>query len=211
MRKELLLLALMLCSCGTGSPAPTATPRDSATPRPPGPDSPIPTATPPPGVEAEEYAIYSALIRQNPIGYNLGDFIVVRGQTVGSLDMFETTLENVHPLPASLVDSYRAQNAASHALSSNLDIEQDYVMMSQEDFDKIFGLKGQAWGRFQERYPEASGFVLFSRVGFNDERDQALVDFGYRCGDLCGAGGLYLLVKEDGQWKVQEELMVWQS
>ena len=34
---------------------------------------------------------------------------------------------------------------------------------------------------------------------------------GYRCGDLCGAGGLYLLVKEDGNWKVQETLLVWQS
>jgi hypothetical protein len=34
---------------------------------------------------------------------------------------------------------------------------------------------------------------------------------GFRCGDLCGTGGLYLLVKEDGNWKVQETLMVWKS
>jgi len=151
------------------------------------------------------------LIRQNPIGYDLGTSLVVREQTSGSLDMLDSTLENTDPLPASLVDSYRARNATAYTLSPNLDIEQDYVMMSQEDFDQIFGLKGQAWGRFEEQYPGASGFVLFSRVGFNDEKNQALVDLGYRCGDLCGSGGLYLLVKENGQWKVQQALMEWQS
>jgi hypothetical protein len=39
----------------------------------------------------------------------------------------------------------------------------------------------------------------------------ALVEMGFRCGDLCGAGGLYLLVKEEGSWKVQEALMEWMS
>ena len=53
--------------------------------------------------------------------------------------------------------------------------------------------------------------IVFSRVGFNADGDEALADMGYRCGDLCGAGGLYLLVKEDGNWKVQETLMAWQS
>jgi hypothetical protein len=65
--------------------------------------------------------------------------------------------------------------------------------------------------RFQARYPEASGLVAFSRVGFDANEDKALALMGYRCGDLCSAGGLYLLVKEDGNWKVQEELMAWQS
>jgi hypothetical protein len=53
--------------------------------------------------------------------------------------------------------------------------------------------------------------ILFSRVGFDEKGEKALAEFGFRCGDLCGAGGIYLLVKEDGSWKVQEELMAWQS
>jgi len=190
-RRELVLLVLLLCSCSPGSPRPTV--------------------TPPPGIEAEEYAVYSALVRQNPIGYNLGSSIVIREQTVSGADMLELTLENVHALPARLVDSYRSRNAASYTLGPNLDVEQDYALMPEEDYDKIFGPGGAMWARFQARYPEASGLVIFSRVGFDANEDKALALMGYRCGDLCGAGGLYLLVKEDGNWKVQEELMAWQS
>jgi hypothetical protein len=191
MQKGLMLLALLLCSCGPGLPKATVTPS--------------------PNIEAEEYAVYSALIRQNPIGYNLGSYFAIRENTMADLDMFERTLENVHKLPSSLVDSYRSRNAASYTLDPNLDIEQDYVLMPQEVFDQILGRKGARWTDFEAKYPGASGFILFSRVGFNADGDEALADMGYRCGDLCGAGGLYLLVKEDGNWKVQETLMVWQS
>jgi hypothetical protein len=186
-----MLLALLLCSCG--------------------PDLPKATITPSLNIEAEEYAVYSALIRQNPIGYDLGSSFVVRENTMADLDMFERTLENVHKLPSSLVDSYRSRNVAMYTLDPNLDIEQGYVLMPQEVFDEILGRRGSRWTDFEARYPGASGFILFSRVGFNADGDQALADMGYRCGDLCGAGGLYLLVKEDGNWKVQETLMVWQS
>lgn len=186
-----MLLILLLCSC---SPASSRS-----------------TVTPPPGIEPEEYAVYSALIRQNPIGYDLGSSLVVRENTRADLDMFERTLENVHRLPTSLVDSYRSRNAGSYTLSPNLDIEQDYALMPQAVFDQILGRKGARWTDFEAKYPGASGFILFSRVGFNADGDQALADIGYRCGDLCGAGGLYLLVKEDGNWKVQETLMAWQS
>ena len=191
MRRGFVLLVLLLCSCGTGVPKATVTPS--------------------PNIQAEEYAVYSALIRQNPIGYNLGSYFAVREDTRADLDMFERTLENVHKLPSSLVDSYRSRNAASYALDPNLDIEQDYVLMPREVFDEILGRRGSRWTDFEAKYPGASGFILFSRVGFNADGDEALADMGYRCGDLCGAGGLYLLVKEDGNWKVQETLMAWQS
>ena len=186
-----MLLTLLLCSCGPGLPKATVTPS--------------------PNIEAEEYAVYSALIRQNPIGYDLGSYFAIRENTRADLDMFERTLENVHKLPSSLVDSYRSRNAVSYTLDPNLDIEQDYVLMPQEVFDEILGRRGSRWTDFEAKYPGASGFILFSRVGFNADGDEALADMGYRCGDLCGAGGLYLLVKEDGTWKVQETLMVWQS
>lgn len=73
MQKGFMLLALLLCSCGPGLPKATVPPS--------------------PKIEAEEYAVYSALIRQNPIGYNLGSYFVVRENTRVDLDMFERTLE----------------------------------------------------------------------------------------------------------------------
>jgi hypothetical protein len=191
MQRGFVLLVLLLCSCSPGLSRATA--------------------TPPPDVELEEYAVHSALIRQNPIGYDLGSSFVVREQTVADLDMFERTLENVRRLPTGLVDSYRSRNAASYTLSPELDVEQDYAMMPQEEFDQVFRSKGSVWTRFQANYPEAGGLITLSRVGFDEKGDKALAVFGFRCGDLCGAGGIYLLVKENGDWKVQETLMAWQS
>jgi len=190
MQRGLMILVLLLCSCG--------------------PSLPKATVTPSPNIEAEEYAVYSALVRQNPIGYNLGSSFVVRENTRADLDMFERTLE-VHKIPSSLADSYRSRNAASYTLEPNLDIEQDYVMMPQEVFDEILLKKGSRWTDFEAKYPGASGFILFSRVGFNADGDEAIASMGYRCDDMCGAGGLYILVKEDGNWKVQETLMMWES
>ena len=236
--RKCLILALVLCllaACG-GEPSPTpdlvatqiavedaahatmtaripsATDTLTPTPVPSNTPSPRPTVTPPPGIEAREYAVYSALIRQNPIGYNLGSFIAIREQTtVSDADMFERTLIEAPGLPAELVDSYRSRNAASYTLSPNLDLEQDYALMSQAEFDELFGPGRARWTDFQARYPEAGGLVNVSRVGFGANGERALVLMGFRCGDLCGSGGLYLLVKEDGSWKVQQALMEWIS
>jgi hypothetical protein len=151
------------------------------------------------------------MIQQNPIGFDLGSSILIREQTVSGLDDLERTLEEARPLPARLVESYRSRNAALYTLDPNLDVELDYALMTAEEFEKIFLQGGPVWPKFQDKYPEASGVVIFSRVGFGANEDEALVLMGYRCGDLCGAGGLYLLIKEEGSWKIRESLMEWIS
>ena len=130
---------------------------------------------------------------------------------MSGIDSLERTLEQTGPLPTRLADSYRSRNAASYTLEPNLDVELDYALMPEEEFQKLIRRGGTTWAEFYEEYPEASGIVSFSRVGFGENEDEALVEMGYLCGDLCGAGGLYLLVKENGTWKIQESLMVWIS
>ena len=146
------LVALSLIVGCTGSDEtttsePTETSRSTDTPTAtPTPESKgfAPEFTSPSGIEAEEYAVYSAMIQQNPIGYNLGSSFVIREQTVADLDSFERTLEEVHRLPPELVDSYRSRNVASYKLGANLDLEQDYALMPQEEVDKILRRGGAA-------------------------------------------------------------------
>ena len=190
-------------------PEPTATPtppEPTATPTPPG-----PTVTPPPHIEAEEYAVYSAMIQQNPIGYGLGSFIVVREHTMlWDSDMVERSLDERPGLTAELVESYRSRNTETYTLGPNLDLAQDYALMPREEAEKLFG-RGGKWDEFQATYPGADGVVMFSRVGFSANEDRALVVMGLRCHQECGAGGLYLLAKEEGGWKVIDTLVVWES
>jgi hypothetical protein len=181
-------------------------PEPTAVPAPTG-----PSVTPPPEIEAEEYAVYAALVQINPINFDLGSPIVVREQTVAGLQELEGTLEQVGPLPAGLVDSYRSRNAAAYTLRPELDLEQDYSLLPQDETAEILRTGGTAWTEFEADYPGTRGMVSFSRVGFDANGDTALVTMGFVCGDLCGSGGLYLLVKEQGTWKVQQALMEWIS
>ena len=64
---------------------------------------------------------------------------------------------------------------------------------------------------FQAKYPEARGVYTFSRAGLNAARDGALVSISYYCGSLCAEGGVFWMVKEDGTWKVKQELATWMA
>ena len=102
----------------------------------------------------------------NLIGYALGSFFVVRENMMADLDMFERTLEDARKLPSGLVDSYRSRDAAPYRLGRNLAIEQNDVLRPQEVSGETLGTGGSRWADFEVRHPGASGFVIFSRVGF---------------------------------------------
>lgn len=57
-----------------------------------------------------------------------------------------------------------------------------------------------AWETFTERFPNAGGWIELSAVGFNPERNVAVVYISHRCGRLCGRGFAQVLRKRDGAW-----------
>ncbi|HLW51563.1 MAG TPA: hypothetical protein VKW06_01870 [Candidatus Angelobacter sp.] len=90
-----------------------------------------------------------------------------------------------------------------------------YKPFAKEEFAQLFQEKrtGQhdGWKEFYEKHPKAGGFWTFSRPGYSKGKDEALVYMARNCGWLCGTGHLYLLTKEDGQWKVKNRLFLWIS
>ena len=58
------------------------------------------------------------------------------------------------------------------------------------------------WAAFHARFPGRTGIVRVSRPGFNAARTVALVDTFWGCGGLCGHGGLYVLHRIDGVWRI---------
>jgi hypothetical protein len=90
-----------------------------------------------------------------------------------------------------------------------MDLGVGYVLLSSDEMSNIF-LQPDGWDVFHQKYSRA-GYQVFSRVGFNNTLDQAVIYVGQMAGPLMGSGNYYLLEKENGEWILKEQIMVWIS
>ncbi|MGB7207176.1 MAG: hypothetical protein WBD27_00815 [Pyrinomonadaceae bacterium] len=65
------------------------------------------------------------------------------------------------------------------------------------------------WKAFYKKYPGSQGYLQFSRVGFDDKKEFAIVEFAYTKGCLEGEGHLLILRSVDGQWKIVIDAHLW--
>jgi len=63
---------------------------------------------------------------------------------------------------------------------------------------------------FQEKFPRNMGLVVFSGVGFNRSKTQAVFYINHFCG-LCGGGRYVLMERVNGVWCVKDEHYAWIS
>ncbi|MBU0492817.1 MAG: hypothetical protein KKA73_28500 [Chloroflexi bacterium] len=220
----LLLLASSACDpTATPTPSPTiaipvATPSLTNTPVPTAIPTPtptlIPTSTQTPRVamptvsaevEAEEYAVYSALISNWDTRETVKLIVILDQTDVEMLDMDYYIVQNRQALPPEVVADFAAKNRRSSPLGEHFDLGVEYVLISQDELPQIL------WDDFYEKYPDAPGFMWLSRVGFNPSQDMALVYVGNPRAFLAGMGALVLLSKTDGIWHRTRSIMVWIS
>jgi hypothetical protein len=172
------------------------------------PPQPTPLVT---EVDPEEYALFSAMIDQDMAGYELGESVVICEQTKPHIDSVEFALEGSVAPPKELEEAYRLRNDQPYTLDLSFTLKQAYKLMPQSEYDDLLRIGNAGWADFEAKYPQAEGVFIFSRAGLNATRDEALVSISYYCGSLCSEGGVFLMVKEDGVWKVKQELVTWMS
>ena len=106
------------------------------------------------------------------------------------------------------LDNYLLSNKSMQELKVwNLGV--NYLIVGRRDLpDSNFE---NFWDQFYRRYPNSSGILFFSKVGFNDRHDQAFLYAGRSCGGLCGGGEYVLLNKVNGEWVISKEQGLWVS
>lgn len=171
------------------------------------------TSTPAPSqadIEKEEQAVYALFV-----GKSKGTALILQDTSTGLSD--ETPQQIIDNLKSSLpglsnetIDSYVARNAQPSQLLPDMQLGVDYVLLSHEELAEVSS-QGNWHEVLQERYPGSNGYLIFSRVGFNNSLDQAVVYVGEVAGPLMGAGYYYLLEKQNSEWTIKEETMVWIS
>lgn len=123
------------------------------------------------------------------------------GAEPGTVDDFRARNREpraVGPLPRTRVPVVLVDSATIATLPDSVDLHPNEPM--------------QFWRAFHARYPDSSGLITLSRVGFNAARTQALLNVDRGCGGLCGDGTVILLTRSaEGRWRVTATRGTWVS
>ena len=161
-------------------------------------------------IEREEQAVYAVFVRNNK-----GPAVILENTSTSTVEedpqqMIDNIEGGLPGISNDTIDSYVERNAQPSQLSPDMQLDVDYVLLSQEELAEISS-QGNWHEILQERYPGSNAYLIFSRVGFNRTLDQAVIYVGEVAGPLMGAGYYYLLEKQNGDWVIKEQTMVWIS
>lgn len=100
------------------------------------------------------------------------------------------------------IDDYVKVNQTKWLLEEKFNLETPYKLVDSKTIISIINpfTDKENWKEFYKQYPDSSGFVDLSAVGFNADKSVAVVSKGRWCGSLCGEGRYYVLQKKDGKW-----------
>lgn len=117
-----------------------------------------------------------------------------------------------HELDSSVLNDYLERNKDRGPLSKSIPTDLPKFWLPDAEEEALFkDKKHDGWKSFYTKYPDAGGIMAFSRVGFNEKRDRALVYSTIGCGWLCGTGHYFLLKREPGKWILEKSRMAWIS
>jgi hypothetical protein len=148
-------------------------------------------------VSPEEYEVYSvALANQREIDTKL---VLVSSVTVSfGIDDPDIKPAGVQPRT---VEDYRSKNQSTISLGDHFNLPVKHILVDAREIQSLLRKDtGEAWDDFVRRYPGAQSVCQLSRVGFNRNRDQALV-FVHRFRPGGGTAQCVLLGKENGAWR----------
>jgi hypothetical protein len=163
-------------------------------------------------LEKEEQAVYASFFKDNT------ETIVIQEDTsTGWLPSSEDELKKRMDYISSglpnasneTLDNFFQRNRQSTQLAPDMQLGIHYILVSADEFSAVMD-QPDGWDAFYKKY-SPSGYMQFSRVGFNDTVDQAIVYVASIPGPMMGSGNYYLLEKRAGQWSIREQVLAWVS
>ena len=164
------------------------------------------------GVSAEEYEIYSSVIKQYYLRPDT-KLIMIEERTFRydfaiDEEPWREKKKGVI-IDETAANDYELKNGEKWLLNKDsFKLPVKAALITDNDLKAIFhGKWGDLeWINYYRRFPDTRGFVMLSRIGFNTQRTQALMYVGSRCGPVCGDRYFLLLQKENGSWVIKKKL-----
>lgn len=167
--------------------------------------------------DVEEGAVYSAWLNAH-VGTDTNSTvtrpIVIRDLTGTwvSRDVSEERVEwlstEFPTLSHRTLEDFRIKNREPHLLSSLVQFNPPYNLLSETERHQIFQGGPIGWSEFRKRDPASWGISSLSRVGFNRTSDQAFLCVYTVFGWDSFREHCVLFGKENGLWKIQQDKIV---
>lgn len=172
----------------------------------------------PDAIDAIDYQVYTVVLKQ---AYSTSTYFVVNQKTAtvksitSSDKTYKTALVSEFPnLDQTIFTNFTSKNDKIYNFDSKFEIAPTpFKLLSTEENDYDFKTLGinEGWKAFHKQYGESNGIIDFSRIGFNNAKDQAVLETGRYTASLAAEGAIIYLVKENNIWKVKKILKTWVS
>jgi|SRR5215216_1624816 len=155
-------------------------------------------------VDVDDYSVYSVVLNDEEYVDAKTSQVVIRNHTLSGFT--GGPIQN-SSLSRETIDEYESKNRSTTPLKAELNLKVRYTLISDEEVDKLFEDHVAGWESFYSKFPGSKGLMHVSRVGYNSDRSQALVQVGIGCGDTCGHTQVIFLRKDNNQWLVEAKFL----
>ncbi|MFZ4401836.1 MAG: hypothetical protein ACOYO1_17535 [Bacteroidales bacterium] len=168
-------------------------------------------------IDSNEYQIYSLILKEK---FTTSNNLVIEQKTTGNLSIsfgniyFETLKTENQNLDTTIFNDFINKNNTVYNLDNKfIGSTKSITLISSEEINYLFNSQdiNKAWNEFYEKYPKSNGMIKFSRVGFNSDKSQGIVEIGHYYASLGSDGSLVYLVKENNSWRIIKFINTWIS
>jgi len=167
--------------------------------------------------KSESLEIYSNLINE----FKQAKRIVITDYTsIGFTDLDRLNFEQLRKefsefknqdLQEETFKDFKNQNINSEKILKSEIPNDKIVLISREEVDKIFKNNRKGWDNFYRKFPKSQGILTLSKIGFNENKTQAIVYYGNQSHYLAGIGYLAYYIKINDSWKLVGLSELWIS
>jgi len=171
-------------------------------------------------LDEEEYTVYSALLKELHKKSSETNLTICHRTTDDTLSEHDihTLITKTSMLDSLILRDFNDRNKTGVEIENKFDLGRIVTLVDEKEVMELtlYGLnvdelvEEKGWKAFRTRYG-SSQFLYLSRIGFNQKRTRALVQFGYQSGWLGGEGNYYILDRRDAGWKVRKKIWAWIS
>lgn len=161
--------------------------------------------------ESDTQAVYETVLREM-FGGGSPDWLLVLDPEAGGLTLSGRERAEVACAGEEALDDFVSKNGVTRALPPLTHLAAAQVRLDYEDYQRMFkDPNADGWQTFKRLYPNSSGYLSLSAVGFNRAGDRALLYLTQNCGWLCAQGTYVLLSKGPSGWAVVQKRVIWVS